>query len=130
MAPVEWALRVQLCVNTDEMPIEDASVEWPEDMSPWVTVATLSVPPQDSWQGDATQAEEDALAFSPWNGLAAHRPLGGVNRARKIVMAASREFRSAFNRCPIHGISTIAAPTMAASFGIIDSVCSWICVTA
>lgn len=101
-APVAWALRVQLCVNTDEMPIEDASVEWPEDMSPWVTVATLSVAPQDSWQGDATQAEEDALAFSPWNALAAHRPLGGVNRARKIVMAASREFRSAFNRCPIH----------------------------
>ncbi|WP_431262786.1 catalase family protein [Roseateles chitinivorans] len=100
--PVDWALRVQLCVNTDEMPIEDASVKWDEDMSPWVQVATLSLASQQSWQGEATQAEEDALAFSPWNGLAAHRPLGGVNRARKIVMAASREFRSTFNRCPIH----------------------------
>lgn len=101
-APVVWELRVQLCMNLDEMPVEDASVEWPQDISPFVPVALLSLPAQLSWQGGQTQAEEDQLAFSPWHALAAHRPLGGVNRARKVVMAASREFRSGFNRCPIH----------------------------
>lgn len=101
-APAEWELRVQLCVNLDEMPIEDASMEWPQDMSPYIAVATFSVPEQVTWAGAPTQAEEDAIAFSPWNALAAHRPLGGVNRARQGVMAASREFRSSFNRCPIH----------------------------
>ncbi len=101
--PAQWALRVQLCVDVERMPIEDASVPWPAEASPWITVATLSLPMQQSWEGDATQAEEDALAFSPWNGLAAHRPLGGLNRARKVVMAASREHRAAFNECPIRG---------------------------
>ena len=101
-APVEWALRVQLCRDLEQMPIEDASVEWPEDASPFHTVAHLIVPPQDAWDEVASPAAEDALAFAPWHALAAHRPLGSVNRARRIVMAASRRFRAGFNRCPIH----------------------------
>lgn len=34
-----WELRVQLCVDIEKMPREDASVEWPQDLSPYVTVA-------------------------------------------------------------------------------------------
>ena len=34
------------------------------------------------------------------------------------------------NRWPIHGISKIAAATIATIFGMNESVCSWICVTA
>lgn len=82
------------------MPIEDASIEWPESESPWMPVARLIVPSQASWDDEAP-ASEDRLAFAPWNALAAHRPLGAVNRARRGVMAASRQFRSDFNGCPI-----------------------------
>lgn len=101
-APAEWELRVQLCTDLDRMPIEDASVEWDVALSPYLPVARLIVGPQDAWTGAATEREEQALAFDPWHALAAHRPLGGVNRARRAVMAASRRFRSDFNRCPIH----------------------------
>lgn len=101
-APVEWALRVQLCRNLDSMPVEDASVEWPEEHSPFVEVARLIVGPQAGWDGARAAAREDTLAFSPWHALAEHRPLGSINRARRVVMAASRGFRSSFNRCPIH----------------------------
>lgn len=100
--PAVWALRAQLCRDLARMPIEDASVEWPEAESPHVTVAHLRVPPQTAWQGDASARREDGLAFAPWHALAAHRPLGSINRARRVVMAASRSFRSGFNRCPIH----------------------------
>jgi len=100
-APVEWALRVQLCRGLEAMPVEDASVEWPQDASPFLPVARLIVPPQTGWAADSA-AREDALAFSPWHALAAHRPLGAINRARRVVMAASRHFRASFNRCPIH----------------------------
>lgn len=100
-APVEWALRVQLCRDLQRMPIEDASVPWPEDESPWQTVARLVVPAQAGWEGHASEAQEDSLAFAPWHSLAAHRPLGAVNRARRQVMAASRAFRSQFNGCPL-----------------------------
>ncbi|WP_457320727.1 catalase family protein [Stenotrophomonas sp. P5_B8] len=100
-APVEWELRVQLCRDLEQMPIEDASVVWPEALSPFVAVGRLVVGAQPAWSADA-EAREDGLAFAPWHALAAHRPLGSLNRARRIVMAASRQFRAQFNRCPIH----------------------------
>ncbi|MDY0960958.1 MULTISPECIES: catalase family protein [Massilia] len=97
----EWELRVQLNVDTDKMPIEDASVAWPQDLSPYVAVARVTLAPQTSWDA-GSQRLEDETAFDQWNCLAAHRPLGAVNRARRQVMAVSRDFRSEFNRCPIH----------------------------
>lgn len=101
-APAEWELRAQLCVDTEKMPIEDASVEWDTDLSPFIAVARLVVPPQTAWDAATSPGQEAALSFDPWHALAAHRPLGALNRARRIVMAASRQFRSDFNRCPIH----------------------------
>lgn len=98
----EWELRAQLCVDIDAMPVEDASVAWPEDLSPYVAVARLCVPHQPSWDPAGSPQLEDETAFDPWNCLAAHRPLGAVNRARREVMAVSRQLRSEFNRCPIH----------------------------
>ncbi|UNK56295.1 catalase family protein [Pseudoxanthomonas daejeonensis] len=100
-APVEWILRAQLCRDLERMPIEDASVEWDEADSPWQPVARLSVPSQLAWDSSVSPHAEDALAFSPWHALAAHRPLGALNRARRVVMATSREFRSRFNHCPL-----------------------------
>ena len=35
----EWEVRAQLCTDLEAMPIEDASVRWPEDQSPYVPVA-------------------------------------------------------------------------------------------
>ncbi|MGI4846676.1 MAG: catalase family protein [Janthinobacterium lividum] len=100
--PAVWNLRVQLCTDIEKMPIEDASVEWDQELSPFVTVATLTLPAQRAWQAQGSEKLEDEIAFSPWHALAAHRPLGALNRARRVVMAASREFRASFNGCPIH----------------------------
>lgn len=97
----QWALRVQFCTDADKMPIEDSTVEWSEEDSPWHTVATLTVPRQASWSGADTIAEEDRLAFSVWHGLEAHRPLGSINRARQAAYDMSAEFRGKFNGCPI-----------------------------
>lgn len=98
---VEWALRVQLCRDLERMPVADPSVEWPEELGPWQEVGRLVVGRQRSW-GPDSQAIDDRLAFSPWNALVAHRPLGAINRARRSVMAVSRALRTGFNGCPIH----------------------------
>lgn len=100
--PLTWALCAQLCRDQETMPIEDASVEWPEEESPFVPVAHLHIARQIAWDDAESPAVEDRLAFSPWHALDAHRPLGALNRARKVVMAASREHRSSFNGCPFH----------------------------
>jgi len=89
-----WDLRVQLCTNLETMPIEDASVVWPESESPYITVGTINVPMQDPWTIDKIAAIDEGLAFSPWHALAAHRPLGAVNRARKSAYEMSSKFRA------------------------------------
>ncbi|WP_380785904.1 catalase family protein [Sphingomonas sp. R86521] len=97
-----WELRVQLNTDLDAMPIEDASVVWDDKASPFVTVATLEVPPQLSWEHGATERTDDALVYSVWDGVTAHQPLGGVNRARKSPYELSSQFRGQFNGCPVH----------------------------
>ena len=97
-----WEFRVQLCTDLENMPIEDPTVVWDETASPFVTVATLEVPAQIAWQDGVSQQTEDALSYSPWHGVAAHRPLGGVNRARNSPYRFSADYRARFNGCPIH----------------------------
>ena len=97
-----WELRAQLRTDEETMPVEDASQPWPEDQSPYVAVARLTVPRQDAWSEDKMRRIDDGLAFNPWHALAAHRPLGAIMRARRAVYPASARFRAEHNGCPIH----------------------------
>lgn len=98
----EWELRAQLNTDLEQMPIEDASVPWPEEQSPYLPVARLRIASQPAWSEQLSPAIEDRLSFNPWHGLAAHRPLGGVMRARREVYPSSVAFRAGANGCPIH----------------------------
>jgi hypothetical protein len=98
----EWELRAQLCTDLEKMPIEDSSVIWPEDQSPFRTVARLRVGPQTAWSPERSKIVDDGMAFNPWHCLAAHRPLGGIMRARRVAYAASMQKRFSLNRCPFH----------------------------
>jgi hypothetical protein len=82
------------------MPVEKPNVAWPEDKSPYVTVARIEAAPQNSYTGDMAAAVDKGASFSPWNGLVAHRPLGAINRVRKAVYEASARFRLSANGCP------------------------------
>lgn len=97
-----WEVRVQLATDIEKMPIEDASVKWPEDLSPYITVARIEVEPQPAWNAERAAEIDDGLAFSPWHGLAAHRPLGGIMRVRKPAYELSAGFRGSHNGCPMH----------------------------
>ena len=103
-----WDLKIQLCRNLETMPIEDASVIWPEDESPYITVATIEVEPQISWDDDTYPLIEDKLAFSPWNCIKEHRPLGSIMRARRLTYQQSNAYRKQFNGCPMHEISSLS----------------------
>ncbi|SAK99872.1 Catalase [Caballeronia pedi] len=98
----EWEVRVQLATDIDKMPVEDASMQWPEDESPYVTVARIRVSPQSSWDATREERIDDGMAFSPWHGVVAHRPLGGVMRTRKLSYEMSSRFRGEHNGCPMH----------------------------
>ena len=55
-------LRVQLATDVDITPVADASVPWPEDITPYRAVATLEVAPQDPFSA-ARRAYVDDLSF-------------------------------------------------------------------
>lgn len=103
-----WELRIQLARDLAKQPVEDATVEWKEADAPFVAVATLTVPPQIGWTPMESIRTEDALAFNVWHGLAAHRPLGNINRARNGTYAHSADRRGAVNGCPMHEARTLS----------------------
>ena len=90
--PLYWNLELQFFVDETTTPIEDSSRSWPDPETPIVTVARLTLPQQGV---DATAAEAEAAKFDPWSGLATHRPLGEVMRARKVAYFESQKGRSA-----------------------------------
>ncbi|NQV23200.1 MAG: catalase family protein [Rhodopirellula sp.] len=89
---VLFDFQVQLRTSEETMPIEDVTIEWPESESPYQTVAQLVLPRQDITlllQQDHYQR----LAFNVWHALAAHRPMGGINRVRRLAYPVSSAWR-------------------------------------
>ncbi len=93
-----WELRVQLCTDLQAMPIEDASVVWPEELIPYVAVALITAKPQMAWSDARSKAVDDGMSFSPWHGIEAHRPIGSIMRVRKMAYEMSAKFRAEHNR--------------------------------
>ena len=72
---------IQFQTDADQMPIEDPTVKW---TSPFINVAKIRIPKQ-TFDTEEQNHLGDGFSFSPWHCLPEHRPLGGLNRARKKV---------------------------------------------
>lgn len=94
---LRYQMMVQFFVDEESTPIEDAATVWDESVSPRVHVADLVLEGRDldSAEAKAEHEEGQKFSFTPWNGVAAHRPLGSLMRARKVVYAASAALRGA-----------------------------------
>jgi len=90
--PYEFDIQVQLSTDLARMPVEKTTVLWPEDLSPYVTVAKLRLPQQDIG-GEDNFERMDKTSMSPWRVTEEHRPLGNVMRARKEVYRQSSILR-------------------------------------
>lgn len=60
-----------------------------------VTVVTLVIPPQHVDTSGEVAARCEPMSFSPWDSLAEHRPMGGINQLRRSVYMASVQTRGA-----------------------------------
>lgn len=83
--PLAYDVALQFFVDETATPIEDPTVAWPESEAPYVTVARLTL------TGVADDVE--GMVFDPWGGLADHRPLGEIMRARKAAYYLSQQGR-------------------------------------
>ena len=94
----DFDLQVQLCTDLEAMPVNDTTVEWPEKLSPFVTVGRVHVPRQDI-SGIENFEKTDALAFNQWRVTEEHRPLGEIMQVRRIY-SASAKVRRTLNHQP------------------------------
>ena len=90
---VVYELRAQLWVDADKQPIEDASIDWPVEVSAYRTIATIRLPQQEAYGPGRVRYFDEMMTFRPAHSLAAHRPLGSVMRARLQVYKALSDFR-------------------------------------
>lgn len=84
---------VQKQLDPIDMPIEDATVEWDEDASPFVPVARLTIEKQ-GFLGTEKLEQCESASFNPWQALVEHKPLGRINYVRKLVYEKMAAFRT------------------------------------
>jgi hypothetical protein len=96
---VEFDIRVQLQTDPHRMPIEDASILWPERLSPRLSVATLRIPKQ-TFDSPGQRAFAHNLSYNPWHCLPEHRPLGNQSRTRLRLYSELSRFRQQMNKTP------------------------------
>ena len=90
---------VQLQKDPARQPTEDPMVIWSEKDCPFYKVATIVIPRQDFHHtGNWEWAEK--ISYTPWRSLAAHRPLGGINRTRRVVYEEISALRRRLNGVP------------------------------
>jgi hypothetical protein len=96
----EYELRAQLLTDLQRMPVEDASILWPANLSPHQPIGKLTFPAQDPYSPARRVYGDDVLSFNPWHCIEEHRPLGSIMRIRVKAYEMSSRFRHEMNAQP------------------------------
>lgn len=89
-----WDFSIQFQTKSN-LSIDDITIPWTENDSPFITVGRLKVSHQ-IVDYEKQQVFCENLRYSPWNGLKQHRPVGALNRLRKHVYPVVASYR--FNK--------------------------------
>lgn len=82
--------------GTEDMSVENSQVEWEDEgASQFKTVALIKVPKQSLGEWKESACEDKS--FDPWNAGEEHRPLGVVNRLRKVIYPIVSDYRHCVN---------------------------------
>ena len=85
--------------TSNEMLVEDAMTEWDEKAAPFYQVATIYIPKQEFDTPEQNKFCEN-LSYTPWHALPEHKPLGAVNRMRKVIYENISRVRHDMNSAP------------------------------
>jgi hypothetical protein len=82
--------------TSPDMSVEDSMIEWKEADAPFFKLATVTIPQQLFATPVRDQCGEN-LSFAPWHALPQHRPLGSINRVRRVIYQTISELRHKLN---------------------------------
>ncbi len=94
--PSCFSFAVQFQTDPRSMPIEDSTVLWSTEKSPFITVASIDIPRQ-RFDSAAQQSFCENLSYTPWHSLPEHRPVGNINRIRRVVYDTISALRHRLN---------------------------------
>jgi hypothetical protein len=94
-----FTLCVQLRNAPESMPLDQASLRWDEERSPFLPLADLVIPVQDI-AGSAQAKFAEDMAYNIWRVTEAHRPAGSIANARRLTYQASANLRRKTNAVP------------------------------
>ncbi|MBU2670273.1 peroxidase [Actinoplanes bogorensis] len=118
-------VRFELCVqrfrSPEETPIEDAAVDWRSEHAKPEPIATLTIR-----AGSCDNAVVHAMRFNPWNTTEEFRPLGNLNRVRKVAYDASAAHRDRQRwLTDVPARNRIASAAMVSIFGVVNRFRPW-----
>jgi len=87
---------LQTFKDFESTPIEQSTVEWKEDAAHPVLVAKITIPSQ-KFDSSEQMTFCENLSYTPWHALPEHKPLGMVNRTRRVVYTAVSNARHGLN---------------------------------
>lgn len=90
---------IQFRTVPEKMPVDDPTIDWSVEESPFIKVATVHIP-QQTFDTEEQNIYGDNLSFTPWHALPVHQPLGGINIARRRIYETMSAFRHAHNDAP------------------------------
>lgn len=85
--------------TSPKMLTEDSMTEWKENKAPFYNVATIRIPQQVFDTPEQNKFCEN-LSFTPWHALPDHKPLGAINRLRKVIYENISTVRHEMNAAP------------------------------
>jgi hypothetical protein len=90
---------VQRRADPAHEPVEDPTIEWSEKTSPFTQVATIDIPAQ-TFDSPEQRKFCENISMNPWHAVPEQRPLGGINRVRKVVYEEISKLRHGLNGAP------------------------------
>lgn len=93
---ITFDLQIQLCRDLEKMPINDLTVEWDQEDSPFQTVAKITIPQQEIPTDGNFEVMEN-LSFTPFRTIAENAPIGNLQRSRQMAYVTSSQTRHDLN---------------------------------
>jgi hypothetical protein len=85
--------------GTEEVSVENSQIEWDTPFKPVALIKIPQIKPDEEDVGGVKKIEKSCEdeSFDPWNASEKHRPLGVVNRLRKVIYPIVSDYRHCLN---------------------------------